>query len=57
MNGPDPLPVNVFQSPAELPAPEEDLVSRIQKLADLHKAGLITDQEFAEQKERILHEV
>lgn len=56
---PAPQPQYVQEAPApeELPAPEPDLVGRIQKLADLHRAGLITDAEFAEQKERILQEV
>jgi hypothetical protein len=31
-----------------------DAVQRLQELAELHKQGVLTDEEFAEQKARIL---
>ena len=36
------------------PAPQKDTVAEIQKLADLHKAGAINDQEFAAAKQKLL---
>jgi hypothetical protein len=32
----------------------DDAIERLQKLAELHKAGILTDAEFAEQKARLL---
>jgi hypothetical protein len=32
----------------------DDAIARLQKLAELNKAGILTDAEFAEQKARIL---
>lgn len=37
------------------PAPaEDDSMAQLQKLADLHKAGVLTDEEFAASKAKIL---
>jgi hypothetical protein len=36
------------------PAPGDDAVSRLERLAALHKQGVLTDEEFAEQKKRLL---
>ena len=33
---------------------DDDAIERLQKLAELHKAGILTDAEFAEQKARLL---
>jgi Short C-terminal domain len=44
---------------AETAAPagglDADAIGRLQQIADLHKAGVLTDAEFAEQKARILN--
>jgi hypothetical protein len=45
-------------APATSPAPagglDADAVKRLKELADLHGQGVLTDEEFAEQKARIL---
>mgnify|MGYP002400314228 CR=1 FL=1 len=35
-------------------APTRDLVTELQKLADLHKSGVLTDEEFAAAKRKVL---
>ena len=35
-------------------APAKDVTSELQKLADLHKSGVLTDEEFAAAKKKIL---
>lgn len=42
-----------YAAPAEAP-PEEDLTSQLQKLADLHDSGALTDEEFAAAKQQLL---
>jgi len=58
---PPPAPQYVQSSPAPpaaLPAePEEDVVTRLGKLAKLKDAGIITEADFNEQKARILAEL
>ncbi|HEV3094859.1 MAG TPA: SHOCT domain-containing protein [Solirubrobacteraceae bacterium] len=45
-------------SPSASPEPagglDADAVKRLKELADLHEQGVLTDEEFAEQKARIL---
>lgn len=42
-------------APAAAPAGlDDDAIGRLQKLAELHKSGILTDAEFAEQKARLL---
>ena len=44
--------------PAEAPAAPtgmtDDKIATLQKLADLHKSGVLTDEEFAAQKAKLL---
>ena len=40
------------QAPA--PAPPKDTTAELMKLADLHKAGALTDQEFEAAKKKLL---
>jgi membrane protease subunit (stomatin/prohibitin family) len=40
-------------APAAAPA-EEDLTSKIERLAELHRSGALTDEEFAAAKQKIL---
>lgn len=40
------------QAPAA--APSKDVTAELQKLADLHKSGVLTDQEFAAAKQKLL---
>ncbi len=52
------------ETPSAAPVPEavavahaamdDDAIARLQKLAELHKAGILTAEEFAEQKARLL---
>jgi Short C-terminal domain len=45
------------ESPPAVPASagiSEEALGRLTKLAELHKAGILTDEEFASQKARIL---
>lgn len=36
------------------PAPPRDVTTELQKLAELHKSGVLTDEEFAAAKKKIL---
>ena len=39
---------------APAPAPAPDPIDQLQDLAELHASGVLTDEEFAPQKARIL---
>jgi hypothetical protein len=60
--GPAPTAPPAAAPPAEAPPAvaaasgglDDEAIARLQKLAELHKAGVLTDAEFAEQKARIL---
>ena len=38
----------------EAPAPEEDITAKLQQLAELHDSGVLTDEEFAAAKAKLL---
>jgi len=40
--------------PAPAPASQDDTITQLQKLGELRAAGVLTEQEFAAQKARIL---
>ncbi len=40
--------------PAAAPAGEDTTITQLQQLADLHSQGVLTDDEFAAQKARVL---
>ncbi len=42
------------QAPAAAAAPTNDVSAELKKLADLHTSGVLTDQEFAESKKKLL---
>jgi hemolysin activation/secretion protein len=42
------------QAPAPTAAPAKDVTAELQKLADLHKSGVLNDQEFAAAKAKLL---
>lgn len=42
------------QAPAPSAAPTKDVSVELKKLADLHTSGVLTDQEFAESKKKLL---
>jgi len=47
-----------YAQPAPAPAPaassEDDMISQLKQLAELHDQGVLTDDEFAAQKAKIL---
>lgn len=44
-----------YAQPAPAAAPEDDRIAKIKQLADLHAQGILTDEEFANEKARILN--
>ena len=40
--------------PPPPPAPEEDVISQLERLGALHAQGILTDEEFAAQKAKLL---
>jgi hypothetical protein len=42
------------QAPAPAAAPQPDLMDQLQKLGELHASGVLTDEEFAAQKAKLL---
>ena len=41
-------------APAAPAAPAKDVTAELQKLADLHKSGVLTDEEFSAAKKKLL---
>ena len=41
--------------PAPVAAPEDDMMAQLEKLGALHDKGILTDEEFAAQKAKILN--
>jgi membrane protease subunit (stomatin/prohibitin family) len=39
---------------AQQPAPQKDTIAELQKLSDLHMQGVLTDEEFATAKKKLL---
>lgn len=54
-------PPGVYPQPAPPqpppPAPQGDIIARLEKLNELRIAGLLTDEEFAQQKARVLDQL
>ena len=44
----------VSAAPAPAPAPENDMMTQLKQLGELHDQGILTDEEFAAQKAKIL---
>lgn len=42
------------QPAAAAPAPQEDNISKLRELGELHAQGILTDEEFAAQKAKLL---
>jgi hypothetical protein len=54
---PPPKPLTPSPSPQDRPAPEEDhdaLLRRLRELGDLHRSGVLTDEEFTLAKQAVL---
>jgi len=50
-----PPPQEYAPPPQQYAAPaQDDLTSKLQQLADLHKSGVLTDEEFAAAKQKLL---
>ncbi|HXC46503.1 MAG TPA: SHOCT domain-containing protein [Solirubrobacteraceae bacterium] len=49
-----PQPQAYAPAPTQPPAPEADPIERLKQLGQLHESGVLTDQEFAEAKAKIL---
>ena len=48
-------PVEYYDPPAvAAPAPEEDVITQLERLGALHAQGILTDDEFAAQKAKLL---
>jgi len=51
---PAPQPPPPPPAPAPAPAPKDDMITQLERLGDLHEKGILTDEEFAAQKTKIL---
>jgi hypothetical protein len=49
-----PPPQQAYAAPPPPPAQEADPIERLKELGQLHESGVLTDQEFAEAKAKIL---
>jgi hypothetical protein len=47
-------PPEQYAAPAQLPPAQDDLTSKLQQLADLHAQGVLSDDEFAAAKTKLL---
>jgi hypothetical protein len=47
-------PPEQYAAPAQLPPAQDDLTAKLQQLADLHNTGVLTDEEFAGAKAKLL---
>ena len=50
----EPAAEPVYAAPAPAAAPENDMMSQLKQLGELHEQGILTDEEFAAQKAKIL---
>ena len=49
-----PPPQQAYAAPPPPPAQEADPIERLKELGQLHESGVLTDQEFADAKAKIL---
>ena len=47
-------PPEQYAAPAQQAPAQDDLTSKLQQLADLHNSGVLTDEEFATAKQKLL---
>ena len=50
-----PAPAPAYAQPAPAPSPVDDLTDQLQKLANLKNQGILTEEEFASAKARLLN--
>jgi hypothetical protein len=48
------LPAIALEPKPATPTPADDVVSKLERLAALKERGMLTDEEFSEQKNRLL---
>jgi hypothetical protein len=48
------LPPEQYHAAPVEPAPQVDLTAKLQQLAELHASGVLTDEEFAAAKQKLL---
>ena len=48
-------PPQQYAQPAPAAAPEDDRIAKLKQLADLKAQGILTDEEFANEKARVLN--
>jgi hypothetical protein len=41
-------------APGQAPAPQDDMIDKIQQLSSLHESGVLTDEEFVAAKAKLL---
>jgi hypothetical protein len=41
-------------APSQAPAPQDDMIDKIQQLSSLHESGVLTDEEFVAAKAKLL---
>jgi hypothetical protein len=49
-----PPPQEEYYAPPPAPAPEEDMITQLERLGALKAQGLLTDEEFAAAKQKLL---
>lgn len=50
-----PPPAATYSAPPPVaPAPEDDVITQLERLGALHAQGILTDEEFAAQKAKLL---
>ena len=47
-------PQQAYAEPAPAAAPDADPIQQLKELGELHKSGVLTDEEFAAQKAKLL---
>jgi hypothetical protein len=47
-------PPQEYYAPAPAPSPEEDVIAQLERLGALKAQGILTDEEFAAAKQRLL---
>lgn len=51
---PPPPPQQYAPPPLPPPPPQEDMITKLERLADLRDQGILTEEEFAAQKAKVL---
>jgi hypothetical protein len=49
-----PPPQEQYAPPAAMPAPQDDMIAQLERLGALKAQGLLTDEEYAQAKQKLL---